>query len=217
MAVTVQGRLGRGTVPGYFAGTFCGPIKSVPPVRGIAAGQAGKQMVPSLPRHTRENQDISPSGQEGRLRGRRRRSTVLGGLSVVLLAATTGDVVHAALWQADRQRRARERREAAEREQSLRCADEADGRNHQIHHGTTAADPIAVGICEMVKTEWGVADERGGITACESEQAARQLQAASGGGLAYRRTWITNWSSSRAPLPAREARPRAHAATPESA
>jgi hypothetical protein len=96
----------------------------------------------------------------------------------VLLAAITSDVGDAALWRADRQRRARERQEAAEREQSLRCVDEPDGRNH---------------ICEMAKIEWGVAYERGGITACESEQAARQLQAASGGELAYRRTWITSW------------------------
>jgi hypothetical protein len=56
-----------------------------------------------------------------------------------------------------------------------------------------AADQIEVHIIEMVKTEWGVAYERGGITACESEQAARQLQAASGGELVYRRTWITSW------------------------
>lgn len=56
---------------------------------------------------------------------------------------------------------------------------EADGRNL---------------IREMAKIEWGVAYERGGITACESEQAARQLQAASGGELVYRRTWITTWS-----------------------
>jgi hypothetical protein len=74
--------------------------------------------------------------------------------------------------------RARERREAAEREQSLRRADEPDDRNP---------------ICEMAKIEWGVVYERGGITACESEQAARQLQAASGGELVYRRTWITSW------------------------
>jgi hypothetical protein len=134
-------------------------------------------MAPSLPRHTGENQGISRSGREGRLRRRRRRSTVLGGVPVVLLAAITRDVGDGALWRADRERRARERREAAEREQSLRRADEPDGRN----------------ICEMAKTEWGVAYERGGITACESEQAARQLQAASGGELVDRRTWITSW------------------------
>ena len=103
---------------------------------------------------------------------------VLGGLPVVLLAAITRDVGDAALWRADRERRARERRETAEREQSLRCADEPDGRNH---------------ICERAKTEWGVAYERGGITACESEQAARQVQAVSGGELVYRRTGITSW------------------------
>jgi hypothetical protein len=77
---------------------------------------------------------------------------------------------------------------------------EADGRNL---------------IREMAKIEWGVAYERGGITACESEQAARQLQAASGGELVYRRTWITTWSSG-SPLPAREARPPARAAIPGS-
>lgn len=56
-----------------------------------------------------------------------------------------------------------------------------------------AADRIEVRIFEMVKTEWGVAYERGGITACESERAARQLQATSGGELVFRRTWITSW------------------------
>jgi hypothetical protein len=150
-------------------------------------------MALSLPRRTRENQGISQSGREGRLRRWRRRSTVLGGLPVVLLVAITRDVGDAALWRADRERRARERREAPEREQSLRCADEPDRRNHQVHHETNAADPIEAPICEMAKTEWGVAHERSGITACESEQAARQLQAASGGELVYRRTWITSW------------------------
>ena len=92
-----------------------------------------------------------------------------------------------------RKRRARERRQAGEREQSLRCADEAD------EPATLGAntDHVADGrnrVPEMAKTEWGVADERGEITACESEQAARQLQAASGGELVYRRTWITTWS-----------------------
>ena len=194
MAVTAApARPGRGPAPGNLARTFCGPFRSVAPVRGPAAGQAGEQMAPSLPRHTRENQGISQSGREGRLRRRRRRSTVLGRLPVVLLAAITRDVGDAVLWRADRERRARERREAAEREQSLRCAYEPDGRNHQVHHETTAADPIEARICEMAKTEWGVAYERGGITACESEQAARQLQAASGGELVYRRTLITSW------------------------
>ncbi len=135
-------------------------------------------MAPSVPRHTGENQGVSRSGREGRLRRRQRRSTVLGGLAVVLLAAITRDVGDTALWRADRERRARERREASEREQSLRRADKPDGRNP---------------ICEMAKIEWGVVYERGGITACESEQAARQLQAASGGELVYRRTLITSW------------------------
>jgi len=218
VAVTAaQARPGRGTAPGNLARTFRGRFRSVPPVRGPAAGQAGEPMAPSLPRRTGENQGVSQPGREGRLRRRRHRSTILGGLPVVLLAAITRDVGDAALWRADRERQARERREAAEREQSLRCANEPDGRNRQVHHETTAADPIEARICEMAKTEWGVAYERGEITACESEQAARQLQAASGGELVYRRTWITNWSRSQAPLPAREARPRAHAATPESA
>jgi hypothetical protein len=112
------------------------------------------------------------------------RSTVLAGLPVVL-AAITRDVGDAALRRDGGKQRARERRQVAEREQSLRCADEPDNK------------PEADGrsrICEMTKTEWGVAYERGQITACESEQAARQLQAASGGELVYRRTWITTWS-----------------------
>lgn len=90
------------------------------------------------------------------------------------------------------------------------------GKSASAHHDTTAADPIEAHICEPARTEWGVAYARGRITACESEQAARQLQAASGGELVYRRTWITTWSSG-SPLPAREARPRARAAIPGSA
>lgn len=42
-------------------------------------------------------------------------------------------------------------------------------------------------------TEWGVMYGRGRITACESELAARQLQADSGGELACRRTYVTSW------------------------
>jgi hypothetical protein len=42
-----------------------------------------------------------------------------------------------------------------------------------------------------VVTEWGVADERGEVTPCGSEQAARQLAAETGGQSAYRRTWTT--------------------------
>jgi hypothetical protein len=68
------------------------------------------------------------------------------------------------------------------------------GKPARAHHDTTAADPIEACICELARTEWGVAYEQGRITACESEQAARQLQAASGGELVYRRTWITTWS-----------------------
>jgi hypothetical protein len=68
------------------------------------------------------------------------------------------------------------------------------GKPATAHHDTTAADPIKVRIRELAKTEWGVASERGRITVCESEQAARQLQAACGGELVYRRTWITTWS-----------------------
>lgn len=45
-------------------------------------------------------------------------------------------------------------------------------------------------------TEWGVADERGwfyGVTPCESEEAARQHQAISGGELVCRVTYATIW------------------------
>jgi hypothetical protein len=93
-----------------------------------------------------------------------------------------------------RKRRVCERRQAAEHEQSLRCADEDDD---EPATPSANSDHEADGrnrIRETARTEWGVADERGGITACESEQAARQLQAASGGELVYRRTWITTWS-----------------------
>ena len=72
-------------------------------------------------------------------------------------------------------------------------ADRSLPRQAQVYHETTGAGPIEARICEMVKIEWGVAYERGGITACESERAARQLQASSGGELVYRRTWITSW------------------------
>ncbi len=68
------------------------------------------------------------------------------------------------------------------------------GKLASAHHDTSASDPIEARIRELAKTEWGVADERGRITVCENEQAARQLQAASGGELVYRRTWITTWS-----------------------
>src|SRR5260221_11382920 len=46
------------------------------------------------------------------------------------------------------------------------------------------ADRLQTAELETTETEWGVAYERGGIydvTLCESELAARQLQAASGG------------------------------------
>jgi hypothetical protein len=62
----------------------------------------------------------------------------------------------------------------------------------------------------MAAEEWGVAGERGAVTACESEQTAWQL-AEAGGEVVYRRTFITRWP---APLLGREGRPRAHAATP---
>ena len=42
----------RGSLPG----TFCGPFRPVPSPHGPAAGQAGEQTAPSLPRHTRGNQ-----------------------------------------------------------------------------------------------------------------------------------------------------------------
>ena len=90
------------------------------------------------------------------------------------------------------------------------------GKPTSRHHDTTAAHPTEARMRELAKTEWGVAYERGRITACESEQAARQLQAATGGELVYRRTWITTWSQG-SPLLAREAPPRARAAIPGSA
>ena len=119
---------------------------------------------------------------------------ILGGLQVVLLAAPTTDVGATALRREARKRRARERRQAAEREQSLRCANEADDEPATLGAHTDHEADGRNRIRVMAKTEWGVANERGQITACESEQAARQLQAASGGELVYRRTWITTWS-----------------------
>jgi hypothetical protein len=77
---------------------------------------------------------------------------------------------------------------------SLRCADEVDDEPVTLDANTDHEDDGPNRIHEMVKTEWGVTYGWGGITACESEQAARQLQAASGGELVYRRTWITTWS-----------------------
>jgi hypothetical protein len=121
------------------------------------------------------------------------RSTVVAGLPVVL-AAITKDVGDAALRRDDRKQRARERRQAVEREQSPRCANEADNEPVALGANTDHEADGRSRICAMTKTEWGVAYERGQITACESEQAARQLQAASGGELVYRRTWITTWS-----------------------
>ena len=152
-------------------------------------------MALSLPRHTGEDQGISQSGREGhRSRRRRRRSIILSGLQVVLLAALTRGVGDTALRREARKRRARGRRRAAEREQSLRCAGETDDEPATLGANTDHEADGRNGIREMAKTEWGVAYERGGITACESERAARQLQAASGGELVYRRTWITTWS-----------------------
>jgi hypothetical protein len=68
------------------------------------------------------------------------------------------------------------------------------GKPASAYHDTTAGDPIEARVREVTKTEWGVACERGQITVCESKQAARQPQAASGGELVYCRTWITTWS-----------------------
>jgi hypothetical protein len=59
--------------------------------------------------------------------------------------------------------------------------------------------------------EWGVASDYG-VAACESEQAARQLAAESGGELVCRRTYFMSWSE----LPAPEGRHREPAATPAS-
>jgi hypothetical protein len=148
-------------------------------------------MASSVPRYTRGDQGISRSGRgSSRVRRRRCRSTILAGLP----AAITRDVGDAAPWRDDQKRRARERRQAAERERSLRCADEADDEPATLGANTDHEADGQNRISEMAKTEWGVADERGQITTCESEQAARQLQAASGGELVYRRTWITTWS-----------------------
>jgi hypothetical protein len=121
------------------------------------------------------------------------RSTVLAGPPVAL-AAITRDVGDAALRRDDRRRQARERRQAAEREQSLRCANEADDEPATLGTHTDHEADGRNHLREIAKTEWGVANERGQITACESEQAAWKLQAASGGELVYRRTWITTWS-----------------------
>ena len=91
VAMTVQaGPIG---VPltGNVLDTFCGSFRSVRPPRGPAAGQAGEQTAPSLPRHTGENDGIFRSGREGRRLGRRwRRSPILDALPVVLLATTPG-------------------------------------------------------------------------------------------------------------------------------
>jgi hypothetical protein len=76
---------------GNLSGTLGGPFGLVPPVRGPAAGRADEQMAPSLPRHTRGNRGISRSGREGRRVGRRRRrSTALDALPVVLLVVIAG-------------------------------------------------------------------------------------------------------------------------------
>lgn len=67
MAMTVQaGPIG---VPltGNVLDTFCGSFRSVRPPRGPAAGQAGEQTAPSLPRHTGENDGILRSGRAAAL------------------------------------------------------------------------------------------------------------------------------------------------------
>ena len=120
------------------------------------------------------------------------RSTALAELPVVL-AAITRDFGDAALRRDDKKQRARERRQAAEREQSLRCANEADDEPATLGAHTDHEADDRNRIREIAKTEWGVANEQGQITACESQQAAWQLHAASGGELVYRRTWITTW------------------------
>jgi hypothetical protein len=112
----------------------------------------------------------------------------------VLLATIIRDVGDAALRRDDRKRRARERRQAAQREQSLRCSDEADDEPATLGANANQEADGRNRIREIAKTGWGVTDKRGGITACESDQAAWQLQAASGGELVYRRTWITTRS-----------------------
>ena len=55
-----------------------------------------------------------------------------------------------------------------------------------------AADRLAEFRPRLARTEWGVRHEWD-VTACESEQAARQLQADEGGALVYRQTWQMTW------------------------
>jgi hypothetical protein len=59
--------------------------------------------------------------------------------------------------------------------------------------GCTPDAPELPADAALVATEWGVAAADWTVTACESEDAARQLQAAHGGELVYRQTWITRW------------------------
>lgn len=73
----------------------------------------------------------------------------------------------------------------------------------------SAGVPQVAADTSVSEIEWGVA--RGGnVTSCESEQSARQNQAARGGGLVYRKTWLTTWP------PAKGARLPECSATPGS-
>jgi len=51
-------------------------------------------------------------------------------------------------------------------------------------------------VGRTAETEWGVAHERGGVydvTLCASEEAAHELQAASGGEIVCRKTYSGTW------------------------
>ena len=67
-------------------------------------------------------------------------------------------------------------------------------------------------MSEIMRTEWGVTSDYG-VIACESEQAARQLAAETGGELAVRETYFTSWDE----LPAPGEQHPEPAATPQSA
>jgi hypothetical protein len=71
--------------------------------------------------------------------------------------------------------------------------------------------PLKVSTGMSTMTEWGVARDHG-VIPCESEQAARQLAAETGGELTRRRTYVMSWAE----LPAPEGQHREPAATPVS-
>ena len=75
-----------------------------------------------------------------------------------------------------------------------------------------SATVTLVGTFAEYIADWGV-EQDGSITACESEQEARRLQADSGGALVARKTYFTSWSQ----LPATGAQRQERAAIPKSA